>query len=111
MTPLLLELARVQFVRGVRRTNTRACLVQVSDQRGNYLVERPAMKGLSVSETVPSLTIHGVVEIWTFSLSSFPFVSIARCSHLRVEYGASSFLYYFPRPPMTKTWHGLLTSL
>ena len=107
---LLREFARVQFVRGVRRTNTRACLVQMSDQRGNCLVDRPAMKELSVSETVSSLTIHGVVEIWTFSLRIFPFVSVARCFHLRVEYAISSFLY-FPRPPMTQTWHGLLTSL
>ena len=36
----------VQFVRGVCGTNTRAYLVQVSDQRGTCLVEIPAKGGL-----------------------------------------------------------------
>ena len=34
--------ARGQFVRGVCGTKTRAYLVQVSDQRGTCLVEKPA---------------------------------------------------------------------
>ena len=38
-------IARVQFVRGVYATNTRAYLVQASDQRGTCLVERPAKGG------------------------------------------------------------------
>ena len=36
----------IQFVRGVCGTNTRACLVQVSDQRGICLVEKPAKGGV-----------------------------------------------------------------
>ena len=37
--PLLREFTRVQSVRGVSRTNARAYLVQMSDQRGAFLVE------------------------------------------------------------------------
>ena len=36
------ELNAIQFVRGVCGTNTSAYLVQVSDQRGTCLVEKPA---------------------------------------------------------------------
>ena len=46
MMSLLREIARVQFVRGVSGTNTRAYLVQVSGQRGTCPVERPAKGGL-----------------------------------------------------------------
>ena len=48
MPPLLRGFARVQFVRGVSRTNTRAyyLVVQVSDERGTCLVEKPAKSGL-----------------------------------------------------------------
>ena len=42
MMPVLRGIARVQFGRGVCGTNTRAYLVQASDQRGTCLVEIPA---------------------------------------------------------------------
>ena len=42
----LAELNAFQFVRGVCGTNTRAYLVQVSDQRGTCLGEKPAKGGL-----------------------------------------------------------------
>ena len=42
----LAELHAIQFVRGVCGTNTRAYLVQVSDQRRTCLVEKPAKDGL-----------------------------------------------------------------
>ena len=45
----LLRLNAIQFFRGVCGTNTRAYLVQVSDQRGTCLVEKPAKGGLSVT--------------------------------------------------------------
>ena len=41
---------RVQFVRGVLGTNTRAYLVQVSDQRGTCLIES---EGWPVPVTAP----------------------------------------------------------
>ena len=40
------ELHAIQFVRGVCGANTRAYLVQASDQRGTCLVETPAKCGL-----------------------------------------------------------------
>ena len=45
---MLTELNAVQFVRGVCGAKTRAyyLVVQVSDQRGSCLVERPARDGL-----------------------------------------------------------------
>ena len=46
MMPLLREFADVQFVRGMSETNTRVYLVQVSGQRGTFLVERPAKGSL-----------------------------------------------------------------
>ena len=51
--------AIIQFVRGVRGTNTIACLVQVSDQRGTCLVEKPAKGGLCLQPL--NLIVHGVV--------------------------------------------------
>ena len=40
------ELNAIRLVRGVCGNNTRAHLVQVSDQRGTRLAERPAKGGL-----------------------------------------------------------------
>ena len=36
----------VQFARGLCETHTRACLVQVSNERGSCLVDEPANCGL-----------------------------------------------------------------
>ena len=47
---LLRGIAHRQFIHGVCGANTRAYLVQVSDQRGTCLVERPAKGGLCLSE-------------------------------------------------------------
>ena len=46
MLLFLREFARVQFVRDVSGSNTRAYLVQVSDQHGTCLVARHAKRGL-----------------------------------------------------------------
>ena len=67
------ELNAIQFVRGACATNTRAYLVQVSDQCGTYLVEKPAKKGLACVCNNPLILLYmastaGLARVQTMSM-------------------------------------------